>query len=147
MTISVLLVDNHTIFRESVRWLLEATTDFSIVGEAGGGLDALAMAERLHPDVVVMDCVMPEISGIEVTLRLCKSQQNTHVVIMSLYDDENYVVKAFQNGASGYILKEDIVAHLAEAVTAAAARQLFFSSSIRKRIPFLELPDLAVKGE
>jgi two-component system response regulator NreC len=139
MTISLLLVDDHTFFRKSVRSLLEATTDFRILGEAGNGMDALVLTEQLQPDVVVVDCAMPDMSGIDVAWWLCKRKHETSVVILSLNDDENYVLNALQNGASGYILKTDVVTHLALAVAAAAAKQFYFSPSLRDHIPLLEL--------
>lgn len=140
MTISIILVDDHIIFREGVCAFLEATTDFHIAAVAGDGLQALELAERLRPDVVVMDHMMSGMTGLEVLCRLLKQQPNTHVVILSLHDDEFYVGNAIQNGANGYILKEDVVAHLAFAVTAAADSQLYFSPSLRERIINLQSP-------
>jgi DNA-binding NarL/FixJ family response regulator len=136
MPISVLLVDDHIVYRNSLRVLLEAVTDFSIVGEAGDGLDSLTLATRLCPDVVIMDYMMPVMNGVEATGRLRQQQPNLHVVLLSLHDDKANVVAAIRNGASAYILKEDVVTHLAQAVAAAHAGQFYFSPSIRNR-PYL----------
>jgi len=134
MTISILLVDDHVIFREGVRAFLEATTDFHIAGEAGDGAQALVMAGRLRPDVMVLDYMMPTLSGLEVLCRLQQQLPGPEVVILSLHNDEFYVDNAITNGASGYVLKEDVVAHLALAITAAAAGQFYFSPILRERI-------------
>jgi DNA-binding NarL/FixJ family response regulator len=143
MPISVLLVDDHKLFRESLRGLLEATTDFAIVGEAGNGMEGQALAENLRPDVVVMDCAMPTVNGLEATLRLRKKLPDTYVVILSMHDEESYVSSAIQNGASGYILKDDVINHLKQAVTVAVAGKLYFSPSIRERVSQLELANAA----
>lgn len=132
MPISVLLVDDHVIFRESVSALLQATTDFCIVGEAGDGKEALVLSERLQPDVVVLDCMLPYLNGMDVVLWLRKQQPATHVVMLSMHSAEDYILKSIQHGASGYILKEDIVAHLAPAIAAAAVNQFYFSPSLEK---------------
>jgi DNA-binding NarL/FixJ family response regulator len=134
MTISVVLVDDHVIFRESVRALLNATTDFQIVGEAGDGKAAMTLSEHLHPDVVVLDCIMPQPNGMEVALWLHQHQPATHVVMLSMHKEEDYVLRSIQNCASGYILKEDIVAHLARAINSAAASQSYFSPSLKENI-------------
>jgi len=140
MPICILIADDHQLFRESLRILLEATTDFCIVGEAQNGRECLALAENLHPDVVVMDYMMPDINGVDVTLRLRKQQPDTCVVILSMHGDACYVSSAIQNGASGYVLKEDSIDHLAKAVNAAAAGQFYFSPGIGEHV---SLPGLA----
>ena len=98
MTISVLLVDTHTIFREGVRVLLEATTDFLIVGEAARGTDALTLAGQLHPDVVILDYMMPGMNVVDVVARLRQQQPETKVVILSMHNDQSLVIAAIQNG-------------------------------------------------
>jgi DNA-binding NarL/FixJ family response regulator len=127
MTISVLLADGHAIFREGVRTLLETNADFKIIGEAGNGKEVLALAEHLHPDVVVLDYVMPGLNGMDVTWQLHTKQPQTHVVILSMHADKAYILKAIDNGARGYVAKEDIVDHLIKAVRAAAAGRPYFS--------------------
>ena len=138
MTISILLVDNHVVFREGVRALLEANTDFHIAGEAGDGMQALALAERLHPNVMVLDYMLPDMSGLEVVRSLHKNLPETHVVMLSLHDEEFYVLNTIMNGASGYVLKEDVTAHLALAVRAAASGLFYFSPILRERIVLSE---------
>ncbi len=145
MTISILLVDDHAVFRESVRAVLETAPDFHIVGEAGCGKEALKLAEQLHPDVVVLDYKMPDMNGSDVAWHLAKTQDNINVIILSMHNDEFYVLMSLINGASGYILKEDIVRHLASAVTAAAAGQFYFSPNLIKQLPVLELVKTTVR--
>ena len=143
MTLSILLVDDHIIFREGVRTFLEATTDFQIAGEAGNGQLALALARRLRPDVVVLDYMMPGMSGLAVVRSLHKHLPETRVVMLSLHDEEFYVLNCIMNGASGYILKEDVSAHLALAITAAASGCFYFSPILRERIVLSELSNPA----
>ena len=138
MTISILLVDDHVIFREGVRAFLEATTDFHIAGEAGDGAQALVMAGRLRPDVVVLDYMMPGMSGLEVVRSLHTHLPETRVVMLSLHDEEFYVLNTIMNGASGYILKEDVTAHLALAINAAAIGCFYFSPILQERIALSE---------
>jgi DNA-binding NarL/FixJ family response regulator len=147
MTISVLLVDDHTLFRESVRALLTATTDFNVVGEAGDGIDALVIVEHLYPDVVVLDYMMPGMNGVDIMWWLHKQRPETHVVLLSMHNDDAYVAAAIKNGASAYILKEDVVKHLAQAVAAAAAGQRYFSPGLRAIAAQLEIENKDVKEQ
>ena len=139
MPISILLVDDHILFRAGVRALLEATTEFRIAGEAGDGLQALALAERLHPDVVVLDYMMPGMSGLEVVRSLHTHQPETRIVMLSLHDEEFYVLNSILYGASGYILKEDVSAHLALAVSAVTSGLFYFSPILREWIVLSDL--------
>jgi two-component system response regulator NreC len=139
MSISILLVDDHVFFRAGVRAFLKATTDFCIAGEAGDGLQALALAERLRPDVVVLDYMLPGMSGLKVMHSLHKNLPEIRVVMLSLHEEEFYVHNSIMYGASGYILKEDISAHLALAVSAVASGRFYFSPILRERIVLSEL--------
>ena len=131
MTINVMLVDDHTLVRDSLRELLEITTNFCIVGEAGNEMEALVLAERLRPDVLLLDYLIPNISCVHIMWWLRQRLPDMRVVILSMYDDETYVSHAVQNGASGYLLKEDIPTHLAPAVVAAAAGKYYFSPGLK----------------
>jgi len=130
MSISIVVVDDNNLYRQGVRTLLETTPDFRIVGEADNGLDAFTMAELLHPDVIVLDWVMPGLSGLEVTQLVHKCIRDTHVIIVSQHDDDTYVQLAVKSGACGFILKEDAADHLEKAIRAAAAGQHYFSPSL-----------------
>jgi DNA-binding NarL/FixJ family response regulator len=130
MPISILLVDDHSIFRKGVRLFLEARTDFQITGEASTGAEALVLAGEQRPNVIILDWVMPGLSGLDVLRKVSHSQPETRVVILSMHSDEAYVTSALENGALGYVLKDDIVVHLAKAVQAAAAGAYYLSPSL-----------------
>ena len=128
--ISIIIVDDHTIMRDGIRTYLETYTDFNILAEAENGLQAVALAETLRPDVAVLDWAMPAMNGQEATRQIVNRFPSTKVVILSLYDQVENVRNATAAGASGYVLKDDIVKHLASAITAAAAGKMYFSPGL-----------------
>jgi DNA-binding NarL/FixJ family response regulator len=119
--ISVMLVDDHAIVRRGFRRLLEDEPDIDVVGEAGDGRQALEMAARLKPDVVVMDYAMPELDGVQATLEICRQAPDTAVVMLSMHADENYQRNAFEAGARGYLLKNASDLDLAAAIREVAS--------------------------
>jgi len=114
--IKVLVVDDHMLFRQGIRTLLVAEPDMEVIGEAGNALDAIALAQQLHPDVVLMDIGMVGMSSFEATRLIRKERPETRVVFLSMYDDEEYVTECVDMGASGYILKEGPVDQLLTAI-------------------------------
>lgn len=116
MTVSILLADDHQVVRLGLRALLEAEADFKIVGEASDGLEAKALAERLQPDVLVLDLMMPGLNGMEVTRQTRQLSPRTRVIILSMQANEAYVLEALRNGASGYVLKQSNMAELVQAI-------------------------------
>lgn len=104
-TIRVLLVDDHSVLREGIRKLLEQEPDIEVVGEAADGPQAIALANVCRPDVVLMDVLMPGLTGIEATRQIKKSNPSTAVLILSAYDDDRYVIGLLEAGAAGYLLK------------------------------------------
>jgi DNA-binding NarL/FixJ family response regulator len=116
--IRVLIVDDHAILREGVRALLQLHPDLEVVGEAADGQLALEAVERLDPDVVLMDIAMPGLGGIEATLELKKRGQRAKVLIMSQYEDREYVRRLLKAGVSGYVLKKSAGSELANAIRA-----------------------------
>ena len=102
---SILLVDDHPVFRKGLFSLLEDEDDMLVVGEAGDGQTALALVEELSPDIVVMDVTMPGLNGIEATKRIVAEFPGTLVVALSIHSDKQFVQDMLQAGASGYILK------------------------------------------
>jgi DNA-binding NarL/FixJ family response regulator len=103
--IKILLVDDHRILREGLRALLSEQAGLVVVGDARDGEEAVALVAELHPDVVVMDMVMPRMSGLEATTLIRKLYPDVKVLILSMYDDDEYVQRVIQAGASGYVLK------------------------------------------
>jgi DNA-binding NarL/FixJ family response regulator len=103
--IKILLVDDHRILREGLRALLSEQAGLVVVGDASNGEEAVALVAELHPDVVVMDMVMPRMSGLEATTLIRKLYPDVKVLILSMYDDDEYVQRVIQAGASGYVLK------------------------------------------
>lgn len=126
-SISILLAEDHRIVREGLRALLQTQSDFEVVGECGDGLEALRLAEQLHPEVVVTDLIMPGLTGLQVARRLRQRLPKTKVVILSIHTKEAYVAEALENGASAYVLKEASGADLVRAVREAVAGRRFLS--------------------
>jgi DNA-binding NarL/FixJ family response regulator len=104
--IRVLLADDHTLFRAGLRALLAAEEDIQVVGEAANGEEALQKALEFEPDIVVMDILMPVMSGIEATRRLAAARPDIKIVVLSMYDDQEHVEQLFAAGAAGFLLKE-----------------------------------------
>src|SRR2546426_734142 len=106
MTVRVLIVDDHAVVRAGLRLLIDAESDLEAVGEAGSARDAVFKARSLKPDVILMDVVMPDQSGLDVVPMLLHERPETKVLVLSMQDDPQYVRQAFAAGASGYVLKE-----------------------------------------
>ncbi len=115
-TITIVLADDHLIVRQGLRALLEAETDFDVIGEAGDGLEALDLVRKLNPDVVILDLMMPGLSGLEVARQLSKQTPDVKIIILSMYDDEGFVLEALSNGVSAYVLKDAGSTDLIQAV-------------------------------
>jgi two-component system response regulator NreC len=116
--IRVLVVDDHAIVRDGIRALLGRAVDIDVVGEAGGGRDAIALARALSPDVILMDIAMPDLGGLEAALEIHKDRPASKIVILSQYNDSEYVKRALKSGVSGYVLKKAAGADLVSAIRA-----------------------------
>lgn len=128
----IILADDHTVVRSGLRALLERHNNFEIVGEAENGRDVVTLSTSLHPDIVIMDVGMPLLNGIEATAALLKQSPSTGVVILSMYSDESYVMRALRAGARGYLLKDSAAPDLLAAIQAVSNGRSFFSPSIRQ---------------
>ena len=106
VTTKIAIIDDHQLFREGVKRILEFEKTFEIVAEGDDGASALQLIEETKPDVVLMDINMPNKNGIEATRQLVETYPETRVIILSIHDDENYVTHALKTGATGYLLKE-----------------------------------------
>lgn len=127
MAISILLADDHHIVRQGLRALLEAEPDFHVLGEAADGLEAVQLVERLQPDVLLVDVMMPGLGGLEATRQVRERFPKTQVVVLSMHSNEAYVLQALRNGALGYVLKDSNAADLIKAVREAGAGQRYLS--------------------
>ncbi|MCR8850548.1 response regulator transcription factor [Rossellomorea sp. SC111] len=106
MATNIVIIDDHQLFREGVKRILEFEPSFNVVAEGDDGSEAMNLVETHEPDVVLMDINMPEINGVEATRELMDKYPDTKVIILSIHDDENYVNHALKTGALGYLLKE-----------------------------------------
>ena len=132
--IRILLADDHNVMRRGLRFLLETQPEFSVVGEASDGRQAVEQAEAVLPDVVVLDIAMPNLSGIEATQRIVSLLPSTSVVILSMHSDEGYVLRALKAGAKGYLLKDSVESDLIEAIKTVTQGKTFFSPEISKML-------------
>ena len=133
--ITVLLAEDHKVVREGLRKLLESEPDIEIVGEATNGLQAVEMANNLHPLVIVMDISLPKLNGIESTRQIHKTNPDIRVLILSAHSDDAYVEGAMAAGASGYLIKQTSVHTLIEAIWEVVRKGgVFFSPLIGKRL-------------
>lgn len=130
---TIVLADDHHIVRQGLRALLEAEPDFGLVGETGDGLEAVQLAERLRPDVIVLDLMMPGLNGLEATRQIAARAPQTRVVILSMHANEAYVLEALRNGAAGYVLKDSSAAELVRAVREVVAGRRYLSPPLSER--------------
>lgn len=130
MKIKVALVDDHSLIREGLRYLLEKSGFIKVVAEAANGLQSLNMLDAWRPDVVVMDISMPEFNGIEATREISRRWPDIKVVILSVHSTAEHVHQAFAAGAKGYVLKESIGRELLKAIEAAHRGRLYLSEKI-----------------
>ncbi len=140
-TIRVLVADDHAVVREGIRHVLEREPGFEVVAEAANGSEVVELAERHHPDVVVLDISMPGESGLQVAARLRRSVPDARVLILSMHDNTEYVLESVRAGAHGYLLKDTAATELRRAVLAVRAGEAFFSPPIARRL------SAAVRGD
>lgn len=131
--VTIVLADDHPVVRQGLRAVLEAEPSFSILGEADDGLQAVDLVARLKPGVLVVDLMMPGLTGLEVTRRVRKDSPETQVVVLSMHASEPYVLEALRNGAAAYVLKSSQSTHLVHAVREAAAGRRYLSPTLSER--------------
>jgi NarL family two-component system response regulator LiaR len=132
--ITVMLVDDHEVVRQGVRFFLEAHSDFVVVGEVESGKAAVKLAEEHIPDVVLMDLVMPEMDGVEATRQVKNISPRTQVVVLTSYHEDEHIFPALQAGAISYILKDVRMEELADAIKRAAHDEVTLHPRVAARI-------------
>ena len=140
---SVLVCDDHAIFREGIKKVLGANPLLNIVGEAATGMQAVEMTKSLHPDLVVMDIAMPEQNGIEATRQVMELRPETRVVILSVHSRKTFIIESLKAGARGYVLKDSAGEKLLDAIDAVLKGECYLDSPVAGHIvdEFLCLPE------
>jgi DNA-binding NarL/FixJ family response regulator len=132
--IHVLIVDDQILVREGLRVLLDLIPDICVVGEAANGIEAVERARQLEPDVILMDVQMPEMDGVAATHKIRETSPNVQVIILTTFDDDEYVFEGLRGGAAGYLLKDVHSEQLADAIRAAARGEVFIHPSITRKV-------------
>ena len=130
MDVQILLVDDHRIIREGLRSLVETHQGMAVVGEAQNGRDAIGLAEKLRPHIVVMDVSMPELNGMEATRQIVSKVPGVKVIALSMHSERQFVSKMLEAGASGYLLKECAFEDIAEAIRHVMAGGIYLNPKI-----------------
>jgi DNA-binding NarL/FixJ family response regulator len=134
VTTTVMLVDDHPVVREGLRGMIDAEPDLTVVGEAGSGAEAIALAESLRPDVILMDLRMPDVDGVTATERILTTLPRTRIVVVTTYESDTDILRAVEAGAAGYLLKDASRAELAEAVRDAAGGKTVLAPTVADRL-------------
>lgn len=132
--IRVMLVDDQQLFREGMAILINATDDLNVVGEAGNGLEAIVLYAELRPDVVLMDVQMPEMNGVEATRRILAMDPQAKILVLTTFDNDEYIFEGMRAGAVGYILKAMSSDELARAVRVAHRGDVWIDVSVARKL-------------
>lgn len=132
-TTRIVLADDHQIVRQGLRLLLKAEPGFAVVGEASDGLRVADLVESLSPDVLVLDLMLPGLSGLEVTRQVARRSPGTRVVVLSMYASTAYVAESLRNGAMAYVLKDAAGPELVRAIRSAAAGRRYLSPPLSEK--------------
>jgi two-component system, NarL family, response regulator NreC len=113
---NIIIADDHSAIRKGLRVLLAEEPDFNVIAEADNGLAAVQLVEKLRPDILILDLMMPEMNGLEAARRLNRTASSTGIIILSMHSNEAYVREALGNGAKAYVLKESLIEELVPAI-------------------------------
>ncbi|MBN8618382.1 MAG: response regulator transcription factor [Anaerolineae bacterium] len=133
-TITVLIVDDHLPFRTGLRALLESTPALMVVGDVGSGDEAIRLAAKLQPDVILMDIQMSAMNGIDATRHILATSPHIAILILTMFEDDDFVFAALRAGARGYLLKGTMKADLLRAIQSAASGEAIFGAGIARRV-------------
>jgi len=130
----VLIIDDHPLFREGIKTIISRNGRFEVIDEAGTGREGFEKASQLKPDVVLLDISLPDETGMEVARKIRHHLPHTRIMILSMHSKIDYIVEAFQSGATGYVIKESAAERLAQALEAVASGEYFLDSSISHEV-------------
>ena len=133
-TTTILIADDHTLFRDGLRALFNSLPHMEVVGEAATGLEAVALAEEIQPDVILMDLQMPGLNGIEATRRIVRTSPHVGVIVVTMFEDDDSVFAAMRAGARGYVLKGAEQEEMLRAIHAVARGEALFGPAIAARL-------------
>lgn len=134
MSTTIILADDHAVVRDGLRYILEAQSDLTVVGDAADGRQTLLLVERLRPDVAIVDIAMPKLNGIETARQICRIHPSTQIVMLSIYSTEEHVARALQAGARGYVLKESAGFEVVNAVRAVHSGHHYLSQKLSDQL-------------
>ena len=139
----MLIADDHAIVREGIRMILATNDDIEVVGEAADGRETIDQVNKMNPDVVLMDIAMPGLGGLEATLEIVKTNPGSKVLVLTQYDDSEYIYRFLKAGAAGYVLKKAVGSDLVSAVRALAQGKSFVDPAIADKVikGYLEHPE------
>lgn len=130
----VLIADDHALVREGIAAFLKLCDDVEVVGEASDGLEAIEKTNKLHPEIIIMDINMPKLGGLETTIEIKKSHPDIKVLVLTQYEDREYIARFLKAGVSGYLLKKAVGSDLITALKAVARGELYLYSSIASEV-------------
>ena len=133
MSVTLILADDHPIVRQGLRHLLQGEPEFLVLGEAGDGVEAIQLVDRLKPNILIVDMMMPGLNGLEVLRQVKKISPSTRTIVLSMQSADAYVVEALKNGAAGYVLKETGPSELVKAVHEVNLGNQFLSAKLSER--------------
>jgi DNA-binding NarL/FixJ family response regulator len=144
---TILIIDDHPLFREGLKAIIGRNQKFEVAGEAGNGREGLQMARKLKPDLALVDMSLPDQSGIQLTRELKNASPKTRIMIITMHSKVNYIVKAFQAGATGYVVKESTSERLLQGMDTVLKGEYFMDSSVSHKVieKLMQFPEKEVK--
>ena len=144
---TILIVDDHALFREGLKAILSQETQYEVIGETGNGREALKLARSLKPELILLDMALPDRNGIELTREIRNSLPNIRIIIVSMHSKIDYIVQAFQAGATGYVVKESAFERLLQGIECVLKDECFMDSSVSHKVleKLMRLPEKKTK--